>query len=382
MKIAHFAAASFCAAFAVACFAARDRGLVIVRAVNAAGEPLQCRIFDAGNGNVLGTTPAFLSTLETNRTYKISLSANGYRDDVFDLAVADRTPVVCTRKMMLDSGTVVFGSSPAGARITVNGRPEGFTPARVPGVAKGSATVVFEKDGYKPARRTFKIDAGEEIEIFEDLAPLPALLHVVSMPSGARVYLNGEFKGETPADVEVELAGDYDVRVEKDDFATAERAVSLSRGAEKTEEFRLVSTAGTLNVITTPPGAEIYVDGKKAGATRGQPGENESAALPVPGISNTRAHEIKAVLRGYRTETFKLEPGMLDPASPKVKRFVLHKLANFVVLDKDGREHRGVLKRRDHSGIYIETRPGNEVFIPEGKIISAYEDLDTSATSP
>ena len=111
MKTAHFAAASFCAAFAVACFAARDRGLVIVRAVNAAGEPLQCRIFDAGNGNVLGTTPAFLSTLETNRTHKISLSANGYSSTSKLFALVFSSSTTCSFNLPEVRNTSFGGAS-------------------------------------------------------------------------------------------------------------------------------------------------------------------------------------------------------------------------------------------------------------------------------
>ncbi len=143
---------------------------------------------------------------------------------------------------------------------------------------------------------------------------LPALGRVLvrSMPSGARVVVDGKDRGQTPVAIEDLAAGEHRVRVVRDGFTAAERrvvvtssrpsqilSVPLARepvAARKTAaapvraDARPAAEAGTLVVESRPTGATVLVDGRRAGAT------------PLS-LGDVRAgtHTIQLERDGYRT---------------------------------------------------------------------------------
>ncbi len=276
-------AKTFVAAVALAPVAlsagSKDGALVYVRAVDASGESVECRV--TSGGRLLGTTPVFISSLETNAVHRLSLSANGYRDETFDIAAKDRTPVFHIAKMTLDSGLVKVDSVPQGAAILVNGTVRGTTPATIKRVPKGIATIAVELEGYSPEKREMKISAGDELSVSFDLQPMPSPLEIVSIPSGARIYVDGEFRGVSPVRLPDMRPGSHELRADLPDYATETRTIDLAAGKPRTEEFRMSSTLGTINLLTTPAGAEVFLDGRKVGVTAAQQG----SAVSLPSLS-------------------------------------------------------------------------------------------------
>jgi TonB family protein len=98
------------------------------------------------------------------------------------------------------------------------------------------------------------------------------VLRIESEPSGARVSVNGEAKGRTPLRLPDLPFGSYRVQVEQRGYEPQARAVSLSAGAAS-GELRFVlarptaPTQGGADVISTPPGASVSVDGRPVGTT-------------------------------------------------------------------------------------------------------------------
>jgi TonB family protein len=97
-------------------------------------------------------------------------------------------------------------------------------------------------------------------------------LRVVSEPAGARVTVNGETRGRTPLELGELAFGRYDVRVEQPGFAAEARKVELAAESPAAElrvtlKARPVSTTGTAEVVSTPPGAVVSVDGIQVGQT-------------------------------------------------------------------------------------------------------------------
>ena len=103
-------------------------------------------------------------------------------------------------------------------------------------------------------------------------------LRVESEPSGARVVVNGSARGETPLVLGELPLGPYQVRLELKGFEAQTQEVTL--GAESpAAQLRAtltrsaagaplpLATTGTADVASTPPGAEVAIDGQAAGKT-------------------------------------------------------------------------------------------------------------------
>jgi hypothetical protein len=77
----------------------------------------------------------------------------------------------------------------------------------------------------------------------------------------AEVYLDGEYMGVTPLNLEVE-AGDYTLELWAQGYETLEQAVTIVAARDLTLEQTLESAGATLTLNLTPPGTVARIDGK------------------------------------------------------------------------------------------------------------------------
>jgi len=108
-----------------------------------------------------------------------------------------------------------------------------------------------------------------------------------SNPGAARVFLDSEFKGETPLRVTGLEPGSYKLVLEKDGYNQMVQMIGIKDG--KNEYFYdLAWVTGKLRVESDPEGAEIYLDGKAMGKTN----------QVLPGII-VGSHQLVLKLDGY-----------------------------------------------------------------------------------
>lgn len=91
---------------------------------------------------------------------------------------------------------------------------------------------------------------------------------VGSSPSGANVFINGQFAGTTPLSYSV-AAGSHEVRLELSGRQTYRETVTL-RGGETVRVSASLSPlrrTGTVSFTSRPANAEVYVDGRFIGTT-------------------------------------------------------------------------------------------------------------------
>jgi serine/threonine protein kinase len=93
-------------------------------------------------------------------------------------------------------------SQPAGARVRVNGQPQGTAPASVAGLAPGNYEVVVELDGHEPAAQDVTLKEGDApAKVSLRLAPSKNAMveaDILSRPAGANVRIDGQLVGQTP----------------------------------------------------------------------------------------------------------------------------------------------------------------------------------------
>jgi TonB family protein len=121
----------------------------------------------------------------------------------------------------------------------------------------------------------------------QEPSPAPAfegVLRVATEPPGAKVTVNGEDKGAAPVELSALPAGTYAVRVELKGFEPREQTASLDPATPQAELSltlqRVAPTTGTVDVLSTPFGAAVKIDGTVAGVTpvtgqRLKPGEHK-----------------------------------------------------------------------------------------------------------
>jgi serine/threonine-protein kinase len=128
------------------------------------------------------------------------------------------------------TGRLTVRTTPAGARVLIDGRDVGKTPLTVPSVARGAHTVRVTRDGYAAQERRVNITAAQPaatltLRLARAAAPTPpraaaaagrqtASLLVESRPDGASVIVDGKRVGTTPISIPSLAIGAHAVRLE------------------------------------------------------------------------------------------------------------------------------------------------------------------------
>ncbi len=222
-------------------------------------------------------------------------------------------------------------SKPRGARISLggDGQSGALTPTTLPlPLDANQVTVRLELDGYEPFVQTITYVAGQKLSLEPTLVPVPSrgTLEVVSSPSGAEIFLDGEKTGHATPYVfkDLDLGKPYRVALALPGYVTWKEAVTFTNrttvkidatltrrvAPPKVTRSRTPPAAAaakppvpgkaTIVLNTTPPDAEVFVDGVSRG--------------PVPATIEVRAGEhrieFKMVEDGKtKSTTVILKPG-------------------------------------------------------------------------
>jgi len=128
-------------------------------------------------------------------------------------------------------------------------------------------------------------------------APVPAPaasqsmdVRMVSVPSGARVLVDGEAVGVTPLTLSaVPLQRVIEIEVSSQGYDSEERVVQIKEDTDLLE-FKLQPVGGVLKVTTYPTNAEVRVNGKVRGRS----------PVDVSGLVREDVHEVVATLEDGR----------------------------------------------------------------------------------
>ena len=104
--------------------------------------------------------------------------------------------------------------------------------------------------------------------------PTTGSLRVAAEPAGTRVLVNGDPRGETPLELVGLAFGVYEVRLESRGYDPQVREVQLSATAPEAEvrtalqrTARPVEAGGLADLVSTPSGARVSIDGRPVGRT-------------------------------------------------------------------------------------------------------------------
>ncbi|PIR21002.1 MAG: hypothetical protein COV45_03815 [Deltaproteobacteria bacterium CG11_big_fil_rev_8_21_14_0_20_47_16] len=222
--------------------------------------------------------------------------------------------------------TLSVRSTPAGAKMVLDGRSVGTTPGKLPALDVGSThTLILEKDGFTSSRRKFTVsDKTSTLSVTmkeviqpqekpqEPIIPQPkpkeeptkpaeqpkkaiaggvGTIKVSSSPSGADVFINGEMRGTTPTTVSGVSSGTVKIIVSKEGQARYTTQVSLNPGETKNlGTVTLGNIYGEVSVSSSPAGASVSLDGTNYGTT----------PINIRKVKRDRPHRIRITLDGHQ----------------------------------------------------------------------------------
>jgi len=153
----------------------------------------------------------------------------------------------------VETGHILVRSTPSGARVFVDGRERGRTPATIRDLARGSHRVRVVQDGFTMEERRVVVSGSRPSQALTftlarartaraagegERAPsarprsegFSGALSVDSLPPGAKVYVDGKLIGTTPMVVSEVGAGEHVVRLEHDGYRRWSSSVRVVAG--------------------------------------------------------------------------------------------------------------------------------------------------------
>ncbi len=316
------------------------------------------------NGEVLGEAPCY-TFFEQPKVYRIVMRASGFQEQALSLNLTDGRPRVIDAALVADSGTLKVDTTPAGARVLVNGVERGTTPCTLARMREGEHTLQFRLEGYKPLTHRLSVTAGESLSLSFPLERLPAGLSIATIPEGARVYVDGVFRGESDLVLQAIEEGEHAIRVEKPGYLEVSRRVMLKSGQAQVEEFRLQVVRGILSVRTQPASVTVFNGSRRLLTTEPEKKDDftskqESISLP-PGV-----YRLTLKADGYATAERQVEIRPNQTAELNVR---LEFKPNFLLETREG-SYRGVfVKQSEANATTLELKPGYQRTFKQEEII-------------
>jgi len=207
--------------------------------------------------------------------HNVILAKPGYQTTSTDVTVSvgETGNVIVTLDRVLNPGGISVSSTPKGVGLFVDGIYLGKTDQIVGNLAPGPHLVVLAEAGYEPWSQMVPVAGGQVVSVTATLVaevnPDHGDLQVSSTPTGASVFVNGNYKGFTPVDDSLDIndlaPGSYTLVVKKSGFQDYSTQVSIEAGKRVLEHAQLQSApvtpdTATAEIVSNPSGAEVYVN--------------------------------------------------------------------------------------------------------------------------
>ena len=324
------------------------------------------------DGAFRGRTPFFMTDLVPG-THRFAFSLAGHLNREVEEIVADRVPRKVLAELPTNAGKLMVRSTPPGAAVRLNGVDRGKTPLEITDAPSGENTVEILMDGYKPLTEKVAVQAQETKEVAGVLQAIPTTLQIVSIPPGARIYVNNQFRGEAPVTLTDLPPGEQRLRAELAGFETAARSVSLLQQSAVVEEFRMQKNSGKIVVVSDPPGAKVFLNGEERGVTvapaTGLVSEPFEIDLLPPGAYTIQLHRTGY---GHTPKSITVAPNaVVDLHEKMVRRFVPDTRIRMRMESGGEIVREGMMLRKMPDGtIELQLDTGTIMKIPQAQVVA------------
>jgi hypothetical protein len=253
-----------------------------------------------------GTSPVTVEVSSTGTPgHNIRVTYPGYQewDTSYQGNPADGQTITVNAYLtpVTQYGSISVDSNPDRVTATLDGGSSQVTPCTFNNVLPGSHTIQLTQAGYQPYSTTVSVSAGKSTYVFGTLtpnAPSTGSIYATSLPQGASVYVDGRYYGPAPQLASGLSPGFHQVRLSLQGFQDWSGQVQVTAGATTTVSQTLLASpttrptvapgTGTLQVSSSPAGAQVFLDNAYMGIT----------PITLPGVS-TGSHLVLLKLSGY-----------------------------------------------------------------------------------
>ncbi len=194
---------------------------------------------------------------------------------------------------------VTIVSQPSGATVFVDDLEVGETgdAGFVAEIMPGKHSIRLSLDGYKDWRHAVVISSNEARALPPvKLQKLYGKVRVSSRPTGARVLVDGEYRGLAPLNIELRPGDPSTVSLAKAGYRSASKTLTLESGEERELALTLEPMVAEIRVRAEPADALLYIDGILRGRA------NQTIQL------TTAQHQLEIRKAGYASHRQTITP--------------------------------------------------------------------------
>jgi hypothetical protein len=241
--------------------------------------PGSSAVLDGGEDQLF--TPGTFSSVPPG-IHNVMITMPGYQPSTKEVTVSAGTTqnVNVDLARVISPGSISLSTTPRGVGFYVDDIYQGKTNQIVGNLAAGPHNVGIYEAGYETWENTVTVTSGEitpvTVTLVPEKNPDTGDLQVSSTPSGASVYLNGNFRGVTPQDDSLDIVnlapGSYTVTVKKSGYLDYATTVTIQAGKNVQTNAALQPASqnqetASVQIISSPGGADVYVNGVYVGIT-------------------------------------------------------------------------------------------------------------------
>jgi hypothetical protein len=230
------------------------------------------------NGNFYGYSPVTIPNLPPG-TYSMKATLSGYTPDtrlinVYTGQTASYYPTLQqSPPPPRSTGTVYAKSSPGGSQVFIDGTYNGLTPITLT-LYPGNHNIVIKLSGYNDWSTSVYVTAGSSQTVNPGLTPaIFGSISLGSAPAGASVFMDSSYQGITNPSGALTLntipSGNHIIKLTAPGYNDWIETVYVKPNANTYVPVVMtrigpnptpVPAAGALNIVSTPSGADIFVD--------------------------------------------------------------------------------------------------------------------------
>ncbi len=198
------------------------------------------------DGQLWGSTPLTRDKVLSG-DHNLKLTYNNYFDQEETILISDGQHFERKYDLRPSVGWLTVNSDPPGASVTITETSQslGETPlAKVP-IERGTYKLLIEKELYEPFETAIGLTYGGEQNVDAKLQRSVGHVRVSVEPSGTMIYLNNEYKGDSPMVVKDVPTGIYELKLDKSGYDIKIDQIQVMRN-EVTKYTITMGTAGTV----------------------------------------------------------------------------------------------------------------------------------------
>ncbi|MFC2100639.1 PEGA domain-containing protein [Bacteroidota bacterium] len=213
------------------------------------------------NGQSKGQVTPYQELLKEGE-YSFTLKKELYHDYKGKFEIIGDKTITLKPQLLPSFGTLIVNSQPEkGAAITIDNRNiNQVTPYTQEKIAPGKHMITLRKEMYEPISKEFTISEGKLTSLNLTLIPTFGEITIATKPSAKILIDNmematGSYSGRLNKGIHL-------IEVKKDKYYSQQKNTEVIAGEKKNYPFNLEPIKGKLAIMTTPPQADIYIDGK------------------------------------------------------------------------------------------------------------------------